>query len=69
MRTYIIGNDGIALCRKAPATVSDGEIVFAGGNRIRTVSPAGGVAFSSPVRANFSCVRQVQQIGHGTGTG
>jgi hypothetical protein len=27
MRTYIIGNDGIALCRKAPATVSEGEIV------------------------------------------
>ena len=27
MRTYIIGNDGIALCRKTPATVSDGEIV------------------------------------------
>ena len=29
MRTYIIGNDGIALCRKAPATVSEGEIVVA----------------------------------------
>ena len=29
MRTYIIGNDGIALCRKAPAKVSDGEIVVA----------------------------------------
>jgi hypothetical protein len=27
MRTYIIGNDGIALCRETPATVSDGEIV------------------------------------------
>ena len=27
MRTYIIGNDGIALCHKAPAKVSDGEIV------------------------------------------
>ena len=27
MRTYIIGNDGIALCRKTPATVSDGKIV------------------------------------------
>ncbi len=26
MRVYIIGNDGIALCRKAPATVNDGEI-------------------------------------------
>jgi hypothetical protein len=29
MRTYIIGHDGIALCRKAPATVSEGEIVVA----------------------------------------
>jgi hypothetical protein len=27
MRTYIIGNDGIALCRKVPATVSEGEFV------------------------------------------
>ena len=26
MRTYIIGNDGIALCRKAPATISEDEI-------------------------------------------
>src|ERR1700719_2276998 len=26
MRIYIIGNDGITLCRKAPATVNDGEI-------------------------------------------
>ena len=29
MRVYIIGNDGITLCRKAPATVNDGEIVVA----------------------------------------
>ena len=27
MRTYIIGNDGVALCRKTPATVSEGEMV------------------------------------------
>jgi hypothetical protein len=27
MRTYIVGNDGIALCREAPATFKDGEIV------------------------------------------
>src|SRR5258705_13206133 len=26
MRIYIIGNDGITLCRKEPATVNDGEI-------------------------------------------
>jgi DNA-binding protein HU-beta len=26
MRVYIIGNDGITLCRTAPATVNDGEI-------------------------------------------
>ena len=29
MRIYIIGSDGIALCRKAPATVDDGEIAVA----------------------------------------
>ena len=29
MRVYIIGNDGIALCRKASATVNDGEIAVA----------------------------------------
>ena len=27
MRTYIIGNDGITLCREAPATIRDDEIV------------------------------------------
>ena len=29
MRTYIIGNDGITLCREAPATVNEGEIAVA----------------------------------------
>src|SRR5580704_6488395 len=29
MRIYIIGSDGIALCREAPAAVNDGEIVVA----------------------------------------
>jgi hypothetical protein len=28
MRIYIIGNDGITLCRKAPAAVNDGEIAI-----------------------------------------
>jgi hypothetical protein len=27
MRVYIIGNDGITLCREAPAAVNEGEIV------------------------------------------
>ena len=27
MRIYIIGNDGITLCREAPATADEGEIV------------------------------------------
>jgi len=26
MRIYIIGNDGITLCREAPATLSDDEV-------------------------------------------
>ena len=29
MRIYIIGNDGITLCRKAPAIIDEGEIVVA----------------------------------------
>jgi hypothetical protein len=29
MRIYIIGNDGIMLCREAPATVNDGEFAVA----------------------------------------
>src|SRR6202040_1333280 len=29
MRIYIIGNDGIKLCRKAPATVNNGKIAVA----------------------------------------
>ena len=29
MRIYIIRNDGITLCRRAPATVNDGEIAVA----------------------------------------
>jgi hypothetical protein len=29
MRVYIIGNDGITLCRTAPATLNDGEIAVA----------------------------------------
>src|ERR1700758_616564 len=35
MRVYIIGNDGITLCRTAPATVSDGEIVVASNEELR----------------------------------
>ena len=29
MRIYIIGNDGITLCREAPATVNEGQIAVA----------------------------------------
>ena len=29
MRIYIIGNDGITLCREAPAAVNEGEIAVA----------------------------------------
>ena len=29
MRIYIIGNDGITLCREARATINDGEVAVA----------------------------------------
>ena len=41
MRIYIIGNDGITLCRKAPATVSDGEIAVASNEELH-VAPLSG---------------------------
>src|ERR1700726_1329105 len=35
MRVYIIGNDGITLCRTAPPTVNDGEIAVASNEELR----------------------------------
>jgi hypothetical protein len=44
MRTYIIGNDGVALCRKGPATVSNGEIVVASKEELQA-APLNGKRF------------------------
>ena len=41
MRTYIIGNDGIALCRKVPTTVSQSEIVVASKEELQTAPLTG----------------------------
>src|SRR6516225_3063144 len=41
MRIYIIGNDGITLCREAPATVSDGEIVVASNEELHAAPLSG----------------------------
>jgi hypothetical protein len=35
MRVYIIGNDGITLCREAPAAVNEGEIVVGSNEELR----------------------------------
>ena len=35
MRIYIIGNDGIILCREPPAAVNEGEIVVASNEELR----------------------------------
>ena len=51
-RSYSIGNDGITLCREAPATVSEGEIAVASKEELHAAPlsgkrllarPAGGV--------------------------
>jgi hypothetical protein len=41
MRTYIIGNDGITLCREAPATVNDGEIVVVSNEELHAAPLSG----------------------------
>src|ERR1700694_4549098 len=40
MRIYIIGNDGITLCREAPAAVNDGEIVVASNEELHAAQPS-----------------------------
>src|SRR5437764_7915551 len=41
MRVYIIGSDGITLCREAPATVNDGEIVVASNEELHAAPLSG----------------------------
>src|ERR1700755_1286810 len=41
MRVYIIGNDGITLCRTTPAAVNDGEIAVASNEELRAVPLSG----------------------------
>jgi hypothetical protein len=38
MRTYIIGNDGITLCREAPATVNEDEIAVASNEELHAAA-------------------------------
>jgi len=40
MRVYIIGNDGINLCREPPAAVNEGEIVVASKEELHAASSA-----------------------------
>src|SRR5262249_62184045 len=41
MRIYIIANDGITLCREAPATVNDGDIVVASNEELHAAPLSG----------------------------
>ena len=41
MRIYIIGHDGITLCREAPATFSEGEIVVASNEELHAAPLSG----------------------------
>jgi hypothetical protein len=41
MRTYIIGNDGIALSREAPRALNEGEIVVASNEELRAAPLSG----------------------------
>src|ERR1700681_463779 len=41
MRIYIIGNDGITLCREAPAAVNEGEIAVASKEELHSAPLSG----------------------------
>src|SRR3954467_12603483 len=41
MRIYIIGNDGITLCREPPTTVNEGEVVVASNEELHAARLSG----------------------------
>ena len=41
MRIYITGNDGITLCREAPAPVNEGEIMVASSEQLHAARLSG----------------------------
>jgi hypothetical protein len=41
MRIYITGNDGITLCREAPAAVNEGEIMVASSEQLHAARLSG----------------------------
>src|SRR5881394_4563304 len=41
MRVYIIGNDGITLCREPPATVNKGEVAVASSEELHAARLSG----------------------------
>ena len=41
MRIYIIGNDGITLCREPPAAVNEGEIIVASNEELHAARLSG----------------------------
>ena len=50
MHIDIIGNDGITLCREAPASVIDGEIAVASKERLRAAPLSSKRVLLDPVR-------------------
>ena len=65
MRTYIIGNDGIALCCETPAAVNDGEMVVSSKEEL-LVAPLNGkrlLAFWNALPG----VEKRRRVGHRAG--
>jgi len=50
MRVYIIGNDGITLCRTTPVAVNDGEIAVASNEELRA-APHGQIVDFPPMNS------------------
>ena len=60
MRIYIIGNDGITLCREPPTTVNEGEIVVASNEELHAAPQR--QAAAGPVERPARC-REAQRNG------
>ena len=59
-RIYIIGNDGITLCREAPATVNEGDIAVASNEELRAAPLSG-----KRLLALWECSAQCREAAEG----
>jgi hypothetical protein len=67
MRIYIIGNDGITLCREPPAAVNEGEIVVASNEELHAALARGRLRAAKGARQRDCAIGDDDRAGEAVG--